>query len=92
VRVVLAGGAGVLVDLGGPGAGMPAVVGEGGDRLAESVVARPAEVHGPVRAGFLSPNFRDLGQANPGLTCAYGRDLRFLRAYGFLGGSPALVP
>jgi GTPase Era involved in 16S rRNA processing len=38
------------------------------------------------------PNFRDLGQANPGLTCVYARDLRFLRAYGFLGGSPALVP
>src|SRR5487761_650497 len=53
VRVVFAAGAGVVVDLGGPGAGVPAVVGEGGDRLAEALVAGPAEVDGTVLAGFL---------------------------------------
>ena len=53
MRVVLAAGAGVVVDLGGPGAGVPAVVGEGGDRDAEALVAGPAEVHGAVLAGFL---------------------------------------
>src|SRR5690242_21639991 len=46
VWVVLAAGAGVVVDLGGPGAGVPAVVGEDGDRPAESLVAGPAEVDG----------------------------------------------
>src|SRR3974377_732832 len=51
VRVVLAPGAGVGVDLGGPGAGVPAVVGEGGDRLAEPLVAGPAELHAAVVAG-----------------------------------------
>jgi hypothetical protein len=51
--VVLAVGAGVVVDLRGPGAGVSAVVGEGSDRLAEPLAARPAEMHGPVLAGFL---------------------------------------
>src|SRR4051812_6974241 len=53
VRVVVAAGAGVGVDLGGPGAGVSAVVGEGRDRLAEALVAGPAEVHGVVFAGFV---------------------------------------
>src|SRR6266851_1012837 len=53
VRVVLAAGDRARVDLGCPGAGVPAVVGEGGHRLAEPLVAGPAEVHGAVLAGFL---------------------------------------
>src|ERR1019366_6841907 len=52
VRVVLAAGAGIVADLRGPGAGVPAVVGEGGDRDTEPLAAGPAEVHGPVVAGL----------------------------------------
>src|SRR5512144_2761214 len=52
VRVVVAAVAGPLVDLGGPGAGVPAVVGEGGDGGAEALVAGPPEVHGAVFAGL----------------------------------------
>src|SRR5437588_12285901 len=51
MRVVFAGGAGVVVDRGGPGAGVSAVVSEGGHGLTESFVAGPAEVHGFVFAG-----------------------------------------
>src|SRR3954449_2507000 len=51
VRVVVAAGAGVGVDLGGPGAVVSAVVGEGRDGLAETLVAGPAEMHGVVLAG-----------------------------------------
>src|SRR2546430_7960289 len=49
--VVMAAGAGVGVDLGGPGAGVAAVVGEGGDGEAGAFVAGPPEVHGAVVAG-----------------------------------------
>ena len=52
VRMVLAAGAGIVADLRGPGAGVPAVVGEGGDRDTEPLAAGPAEVHGPVLAGL----------------------------------------
>src|ERR1700760_1365787 len=51
VGVVFAAGAGVVVNLGGPGAGVAAVAGEGGHSLAEALVAGPAEVHGAVLAG-----------------------------------------
>ena len=61
MRVVLAGGACVAVDLGGPGTVVTAVVGEGGDRVAEPLVARPAEVHGTVLAG-LAGDRGDAGQ------------------------------
>src|SRR6266498_1551656 len=53
VRVVAAAGAGVGVDLGRPRRGVPGVVRERGDRLAEALVARPAEVDGVVLAGLL---------------------------------------
>src|SRR4051795_2604848 len=53
VRVVVAAGAGVGVDLGGPGAVVSAVVGEGRDGLAETLVAGPAEMHGVVLAGLV---------------------------------------
>src|SRR4051794_3119637 len=53
VRVIESAGAGVGVDLRGPGAGVAAVVGERGDRDPEAFVAGPAEVHGPVFAGLL---------------------------------------
>src|SRR5215469_2555693 len=62
VRVVLAGGAGVAVDLGGPWAGMPAVVGEGRHGLAEPLVAGPAEADGAVLSGL----FRDGGDPGQG--------------------------
>src|SRR5215204_7587987 len=53
VGMVLAAGAGVGVDACGPGAFVAAVVGEGGDRLSEALVAGPAKVHRPVLAGLL---------------------------------------
>src|SRR5918992_2070591 len=53
VGVVFACPAGVVVELGGPWAGASAVVGERGDRLPESLVARPPKVHGLVLAGGL---------------------------------------
>src|SRR5512135_3938803 len=53
---------GPLVDLGGPGAGVPAVVGEGGDGGAEALVAGPPEVHGAVFAGLVG----DRGEAGEG--------------------------
>src|SRR5215467_6430803 len=52
VGVVFAGGTGLVVDAGGPGAGVAAVVGVDGDGPAEPLVAGPAEVHGAVLAGF----------------------------------------
>src|SRR5580658_10443767 len=62
VRVVFAGGAGAVVDVSGPRAGVPAVVGEGGERGAESGVAGPAEADGAVLAGL----FGDRGEAGEG--------------------------
>src|ERR1700722_14660446 len=53
VRVVLAAGSGLVVDVGGPGAGVPAVVSEDRHGAAEPLVAGPAEVHGTVLAGLL---------------------------------------
>ena len=55
VRVVLTAGDGVMVDLRGPGAGVSAVVGEGGDRLAESLVAGPAEIGGYLALADAQP-------------------------------------
>src|SRR3984885_15948550 len=66
VGVVLAAGAGVGVDLGGPGAGVPAVIGEGGDRDAEALVAGPAEVHVPVLAR-LAGGGGDAGEGGDGV-------------------------
>jgi hypothetical protein len=44
VGVAGASGAGAVVDVSGPGVVVGACVGEGADRCAESVVARPAEL------------------------------------------------
>src|SRR6185369_5398164 len=66
VGVVLAAGAGVGVDLGGPGAGVPAVIGEGRDRGAEPLVAGPAEVHVPVLAR-LAGDRGDAGEGGDGV-------------------------
>src|SRR5450756_669045 len=53
VRVVVSAGAGLGVDVGGPGAFVAAVVGEGGQGSSEPFVAGPAEVHGVLLArGF----------------------------------------
>src|SRR5450755_298874 len=81
VRVVLAAGPGGCVDLGGPGAGGAAVVGEGGHGLAESLVAGPAEVDGAVLAGGLGDRCH-AGQ---------GSDRQVLIAFGLTGttGCPA---
>ena len=57
---------GLLVDLGGPGAGVSAVVGEGGHGDAEAFVAGPPEVHGPVFAGRLGDR-ADPGQRGDGV-------------------------
>src|ERR1051326_1181313 len=71
VGVVLAAGAGVVVDLGGPGAGVPAVVGEYGDRGAEPFVAGPAEVPGAVLARFLG-DWRAAGERGDGVRPGVG--------------------
>src|SRR5579863_10739726 len=71
VGVVLAAGAGVAVDLGGPGAGVPAVVGEGGDGGAEPLVAGPAEVHVAVLAG-LAGDRGDAGERGDGVGAVVG--------------------
>ena len=54
VGVVLAAGARVVVDVGGPGALVAAVVGECRDGAAEAFVAGPAEVDGALLARFLA--------------------------------------
>ena len=64
--VVLAAGAGVCVDFRGPGAGVAAVVGEGGHRGAEALVAGPAELHAPVLAG-LAGDRRAAGEGGDGV-------------------------
>src|ERR1017187_9129897 len=71
VRMVLAAGAGIVADLRGPGAGVPAVVGEGGDRDAEPLVAGPAEVDGAVLAG-LAGDRRAAGEGGDGVGVLVG--------------------
>src|SRR5437762_13507813 len=66
VRVILAAGAGICVDLGGPGAGVAAVVGERGHCLAEALIAGPAEGHVAVLAG-LPGHGRAPGQGGDGV-------------------------
>src|SRR5262245_56886440 len=61
VRVVLAAGPGAVIDLGGPGAGVSAAVGESGKGLAEAFVAGPPVgdvAHASRRLG----NGRDAGE------------------------------
>src|SRR5680860_1101955 len=53
VGVVLAACSCSVVDVGGPGAGVSAVVGEGGHRDPEAGVAGPAEADGSVFPGLL---------------------------------------
>jgi hypothetical protein len=71
VGVVVAAGDGVGVDLGGPGAGQPGVVREGGHGVAEALVARPAERHRGVLAG-LAGDRHDAGQGGDGLGAVVG--------------------
>src|SRR5262245_51143157 len=52
VRVVVAAGAGALVDVVGPGVVLAAVVGEDGDGVAQGFVARPAEAGDFLLARF----------------------------------------
>src|SRR5580704_5298846 len=52
VRVVVAAGDGLVVELGGPGAGAAGVAGEVGDGIAELLVAGPAEPDGADLAGL----------------------------------------
>jgi hypothetical protein len=51
VRVIAATRPGARVDASGPQRGGPRVIGEGGDGLAQALVAGPAKNHGPVFAG-----------------------------------------
>ena len=69
--MVVAAGAGLGVDLGGPRTGVAAVVGERGDRDAEAFVAGPAEVHGSVFAGFLGHG-GDAGERGDGVGAVVG--------------------
>src|SRR4051794_17242106 len=59
VRMVVAAGDRVSVELRRPGAFVPAVIGEASNRFAESFVASPPEMHGPVLPG----RFRDRADA-----------------------------
>ena len=52
VGVVVAAGAGLVVEVGGPGVGVAGVGGEVGDGVAELFVAGPAEADGFVFAGL----------------------------------------
>ena len=52
VGVVVAAGAGAVVEVGGPGAGAAGVAGEVGDGVAELLVAGPAEADGADLAGL----------------------------------------
>ena len=63
VGMVVAAGDGVGVALGGPGAGQSGVVREGGERVAEALVARPAKRHRGVLAGLLGDR-HDTGQGS----------------------------
>ena len=71
VGMVVAAGDGVGVELGGPGAGQPRVVREGGHGVAEALVARPAERHGGVLAG-LAGDRHDAGEGGDGLGAVVG--------------------
>src|SRR5215469_8031756 len=61
--VVFAAGDRVVVDAGGPGAGVAGAVGEVADRVAQLLADRPAEGDGPVLAG-LAGGRRGAGQAD----------------------------
>ena len=52
VGVVVAAGAGALVEVGGPGVGLAAVAGEVADGVAELFVAGPAETDNAALAGL----------------------------------------
>jgi hypothetical protein len=61
VGVVAASGAGLVVEVGGPGVGVAGVAGEVGEGIAQLLVGGPAEGDGPDLAG-LSGGGRDTGQ------------------------------
>jgi hypothetical protein len=65
VGVVVAAGAGSLVEVGGPGAGVAGVAGEVGDGVAELLVAGPAEGNGAYLAR-LAGRGRGAGEAGEG--------------------------
>jgi hypothetical protein len=73
VGVVLASAAGVVVDAGGPRAWVAAVVGEGDDRVAESFVAGPAELHRAVLAGLAGDRGDDMALCGELLGAATSR-------------------
>jgi hypothetical protein len=60
--VVVASGAGTVVEVGGPGVGAAGVAGEVGDRVVELLVAGPAEADGSQLAGLAGRGCRT-GQA-----------------------------
>src|SRR5215211_2456631 len=60
VRVVVAAGAGALLEVGGPGVGVAAVAGEVADGVAELFVAGPAETDATAFAGLSG------GRSHPG--------------------------
>jgi hypothetical protein len=64
--VVFAGCSCVGVDAGGPRAGVPAVVGVDRHRLAEALVACPAEADGSMLAGLLRDR-AEAGQRGDGV-------------------------
>jgi len=66
VGVVVASGAGAVVEVGGPGTGAAGVAGEVGDGVAELFVAGPAEADGAYFAG-LAGGGRGAGEACEGL-------------------------
>ena len=66
MRVVLAAGAGSVVDGRGPGAGVPGAVSEVADGVAELAADRPPEGAGDMRAG-LAGDRADPGQPGEGL-------------------------
>src|SRR5688500_4334607 len=84
VMVVLAGGAGAVVDVGGPRAGEAAGGGEGGQCDAEAFVAGPAEGHAALPARGLGDR-GDSGQGGDGVGVV--EDLAGLAPFGQdLGG------
>ena len=66
MRVVVAAGAGALVEVGGPGVGVAAVAGEVADRVAQLSVGAPAEGDDLDLAG-LAGGGGDSGQAGQGV-------------------------
>jgi hypothetical protein len=69
MRVVVAAGAGALIEIGCPGIGLMTIAGEVADGVAELLVTRPAETDDTAFAG-LSRGWGHTGQAGQGLRSA----------------------